>query len=445
VFLFKYFLFEFIMFIEKESLKFFHDFSVFLFSKKSYEFAIEFSQHALKVQPHFPAAWIYIGIAQECLKLFDKALLSYENARNLYPQFLSLKSIMLINLEMYEDAFKTLLELLSVNKMDAFSWHNVGFCLEQKKQHLEAVQAYQNAIDLQPEFLWRSYWNQARSLLVSGDWERGLPRYECRLKQCNTTPLIKSHLETQIWSGEDITDKTLLVHCDGGFGDSFQFLRYIPYLKKYRCKVLLFLQPELNCLFQHLGVPMILDTSIIQEYDAHVFMMSLPYCFKTKISKIPPPVKIECTLSPIKGRVGIVWRGGAGNLDDKWRSLDFDQLEPLLKIPGLTFVCAQKEMSLEDEKRLDAYGVQRPVLNSFADTIRVLEECELLICVDTSVAHLAASMGIPTWIFIAYSNDWRWLLDRTDSPWYPSVKLFRQSKLNSWDEPIQEVVSQLSC
>jgi Tetratricopeptide repeat/Glycosyltransferase family 9 (heptosyltransferase) len=433
------------MFLEEKDLKFFHDFSTFLFDKKSYEIAIEFSKRALKVQPRFPVAWVYLGLAQERLKLFDEAIISYENAKNLDPDFLSMKSIILISLEYYDEALNDCLKLVSINQNDARAWHNLGFCLEQKKQHLEATQAYQKAIDLQPEFLWRSYWNQGRAFLTCGDWKRGLARYECRLKQCNQVPLIKSDQGTQVWSGEDITGKTLLVHHDGGLGDSFHFLRYIPHLGKYRCKVLLFIQPELRDLFQHLGVTLIDDPSLTQKYDAHVFTMSLPYCFKTEISTVPPPVTIECSLSPIKGRIGIVWRGGAENPDNKWRSLDFDQLKPLLKIPGLTFVCAQKEVSPEDAKQLEIYGIQRPEINSFADTVRVLERCERLICVDTSVGHLAASMGIPTWILIAYTNDWRWLLDRTDSPWYPSVKLFRQSQLNRWDEPIREVISQLSC
>jgi hypothetical protein len=250
--------------------------------------------------------------------------------------------------------------------------------------------------------------------------------------------------KTQEWQGEDISGKTLLVHHDGGFGDSFQFLRYVPYLKKYNCDVALFLQPELNGLFKHLGVPLLQEGLPCCPYDVHVFMMSLPFCFRTELSDIPPPVEIDCCHRPVKGRIGIVWEAGTGVTNEKGqKSLHLAQLDSILKIPGIHYVCLQKVVSAEDAKLLDAYAIQRPPIGSFEDTVKILEECERVICVDTSVAHLSASMGIPTWILLPYISCWRWLIDRTDSPWYPSAKLFRQCKLNCWDEPLREVEQEL--
>jgi hypothetical protein len=130
-------------------------------------------------------------------------------------------------------------------------------------------------------------------------------------------------------------------------------------------------------------------------------------------------------------------------MNDKHKSLCLAQLEPLLKIADLTYVSLQQKATLEEDNLLESYDVERYSLDSLTDTVRALEKCELVICADTSVAHLAASMGIPTWILIPYAADWRWLLHRTDSPWYPSVKLFRQTVLNSWDEPILEITQSL--
>jgi ADP-heptose:LPS heptosyltransferase len=118
-------------------------------------------------------------------------------------------------------------------------------------------------------------------------------------------------------------------------------------------------------------------------------------------------------------------------------------LEPLFKIPDFTYVSIQKKVSVDEANLLESYGVERPSLDSFTDTVRMLERCELVISVCTSVAHLAASMGIPTWILIPYIADWRWLIHRNDSPWYPSVKLFRQNRVNSWEEPILEITQSL--
>ncbi len=326
---------------------------------------------------------------------------------------------------------------------DPAAWARRGSLLYMSGDYKQAMKAYQHAIDLKPDYI-EAHLCRATILLFFGDLKNGFEKYESRLKLGDAyCGWLSNKLKSRYWQGEEIHGKTLLVIHEGGFGDSIQFLRYISLLR-HCCRVILLLPTPLNCLFANLGVPLLIDgESPIPKHDLHVSLMSLPYCFKTDLLNIPPPVKIECTLSPRKGRVGIVWKGNPKHIRDEYRSLDLAQLDPILAIPGLNFISLQKEVSVDEANHLRTYGIQTPPLHSFTDTVKILEQCELLICVDTSVGHLAASMQIPTWILISSFPDWRWLIQRTDSPWYPSAKLFRQNTLNNWAEPIQEIKKQL--
>jgi hypothetical protein len=366
------------------------------------------------------------------------------------------------------------IKILSQNPTDKESWRYLAYTARRTERSCDRiVRAIQHIIDLHPDS-WETYFVQADLLIIYGHFKAGLEKYEGRfmhssyasalhlyrqgLKHRFTTPgglpdfltgasKVKSSstsgITSKTWQGENLAGKTLLIFSEGGLGDSIHFLRYIPILKQYGCKVFLHLQEPLHCLFRHLDAQIITKKLRIPKPDFHVFMMSLPYCCKTDLSNIPPPVKIPCTLSPVKGRIGVIWQGNPENSNDNYRSLCLAQLEPLFKIPGFTYVSLQQKVSKDQDKRLESYAVERPSLDSFTDTVRVLERCELVICVDTSVAHLAASMGIPTWILIPYIADWRWLIHRNDSPWYPSVTLFRQNRLNSWDEPILNITRSL--
>lgn len=148
------------------------------------------------------------------------------------------------------------------------------------------------------------------------------------------------------------------------------------------------------------------------------------------------------------GRIGIVWSASIGTPPQTGllpnRSIDLTQLIPLFQIPEFHYVCAQKEVSREDANLLDLYGVERPEIENFMDTVKILERCERVICIDTSVAHLSASMGIPTWVLLHYNACWKWSVYRIDSPWYPSIRLFRQKTRNDWDEPLQEIAQELA-
>ena len=306
----------------------------------------------------------------------------------------------------------------------------------------EGIQLFRKILTKNPEH-WEVVWNLSLVYLLLGDFTTGLDLYQHRLKVAS---FHQHHhpLSSPQWQGEPIEGKTLLVRCEQGYGDSIQFLRYIPHLASYHCQIAIEMPSELHDLFQHLSVPLIGDVSQIPQHDAQVRLMSLMHLLPIAPSHPPAPLPIaNTTLAPIANRIGFVWRGNPKHRKDNQRSLQLEQLDPLLQIKGIEYICLQQKITPEEQNFLKARQVQIPSLTSWRDTVNILETCERVICVDTSVAHLAGSMGIPTFILLPYVPDWRWLLERTDTPWYPTVRLFRQTNLDSWDEPIEQIKNTL--
>jgi hypothetical protein len=269
--------------------------------------------------------------------------------------------------------------------------------------------------------------------LLVGRFQQGFAECESRL---DVAGHCFAPLSTPRWTGQQ--GQRLLVRCEQGLGDTIQFMRYWPLLPA-NCTIEV--QPTLSELFSHLPLPMVeADATNIPPHDRQVYLMSLPHLFNTDLSTIPPPLAINRVRPrPHPNRIGFVWRGSPSHTKDVERSIQVELLQPLFSIPAIEAVCLQKDVSEEEAAFLDAHGVQRPRLSCWGDTVRELELCERVICVDTCIAHLAASMGLPTWILLSFSPDWRWMLDRSDSPWYPSAKLFRQTKMLQWKEPIEAI------
>lgn len=295
-------------------------------------------------------------------------------------------------------------------------------------RHSEATLILQKFIALFPDE-WKPKNMLGMQYLMLGDYRAGFHWLEHRKTK-------QKFLPSPTWQGENIEGKTLLIRCEEGFGDSILFLRYIPNLSQYRCRIVVELFPPLHCLFERFALSD--PDGPVPQHDVQVRLMSLPYLFKTDLATVPPPILIG-TRHPVKNRIGIAWKGRAQHPNDILRSIDYRHLEPLLQISGIEFVSLQKELTSEEAAFLDTYGVRRPRLASFADTLCEIEKCERVICADTVIAHLAGSIGVPVWVALPYFPDWRWLLERTDSPWYPSARLFRQCKINSWAEPIEAI------
>ncbi len=424
----------------KDQAELFYSLGEMARKQNNFEEAISFYEKALSFHPDHFFSLFCLATLSAVLKRHDRAMDALHRVLSLQPDF----EPALYNLGMLAFHCKKREKAIEIFKMlEKTHPENPQhrYCLSvvylEMGRNEEAFSLLQENLKMHPE-----HWNSRFSIgilhLLWGNYSEGFKEFECRLKEERDT------LPFPRWGGEAIEGKVLLVRSDGGIGDTVQFMRYVPLLSFYRCEVIVELYQDLHPHFSHLGVRFATDKSSV-DCDFQVGINSLPFLFKTTLSTIPPPVQIDrVKLAPVSHRIGIVWKGSPVYPSDANRSISLKKWLPILQLKQIELISLQKEVTPEEEQLLDAYRVKRPVLNNWSDTLTYLGTCERVITVDTAMAHFAGSLGIPTSILIAFGPDWRWLLKRKDSPWYPSVSLYRQKKLDSWDEVIEEVVSSIS-
>jgi hypothetical protein len=291
--------------------------------------------------------------------------------------------------------------------------------------------------------------------LTLGDYRGGFAQYEARFARSGMPA--HRRLGKPLWLGEfPLHRKTILLHAEQGLGDTIQFARYAPLLAGTGGNVVLEVPAELATLLGRLeGVAGVVERGApLPRFDLHCPMGSLPLALATQATAIPAAIpylaasperiaqwrpRFAALPSP---RVAIAWSGRAGHPNDRNRSLALTQLAPLFDLEQVSFVSVQRELSDADAAslagvaRITAIGAE---LRDFDDTAAVLALADLVISVDTSVAHLAGAMGRPTWILLPFSPDWRWMLERDDSPWYPTARLYRQPAAGDWDSVMARV------
>ena len=287
------------------------------------------------------------------------------------------------------------------------------------------------------------------------DFENGWELYEWRWKRENFTSR-KRNFSQPLWLGvESLANKTILLHAEQGLGDTIQFCRYIPLVKKLGARVLLEVpKPLMELLEDFEGVDELLEAGKkLPEFDYQCPLLSLPLSFKTELNAIPSPTPyLQSNAEKImvwsqrlgaksKHRIGLVWSGSTIHKNDSNRSLALADLINYLP-QNFEYVSLQKEVRERDNEVLANSAIKNysQQLIDFTDTAALCDLMDLVISVDTSVAHLAAALGKPTWILLPFISDWRWMLDREDSPWYESVKLYRQGEDREW-EPVFERVA----
>lgn len=327
--------------------------------------------------------------------------------------------------------------------------------------HLRNIGRNQAAIDLYDRSLATApsagaHTNYAHSLLASGRLLEGWTHYEFRWLQ---EPLLslRPNFRQPAWNGQDLHDKTILLRTEQGFGDAIQFIRYAPRLKALGATVLLRVAQGFADFARGFpGVDTVLDPSDpTPQFDFYLHLLSLPRVFGTDLKSVPANIPYICA-DPARverwGRrvgadsatlkVGIVWAGSPAHSADRYRSMSLQALAPLGLVDGVSYYSLQKGPR-EDEARNPPDALPLVNLGSeladFSDTAAAISHLDLVICVDTAVAHLAGAMGKPVWMMVPQPADWRWLEDREDSPWYPSMRLFRQSKRGYWDDVVQHV------
>ena len=347
---------------------------------------------------------------------------------------------------------------LAIDPTHALTLCNFGVLLETLGDAKGAVQCYQLALASHPEFKLAHY-NVSTLLLGLGDFAQGWPEYESRwdtseFRAINSRPA----LTQPQWRGEDIRGSRILLYSEQGLGDTLQFVRYVPMVAALGATVVLRVQPALVRLLSTLDESILvasIDSDQGAGFEWQCSLMSLPLAFHTDLATIPRDVPYLqpdpaqaaawARRLPADGlRVGLVWAGNPKHTRDRQRSLALDQLAGLTRLPGVTFYSLQKgpaaqELAATSLPIVDLAGQ----VEDFADTAAIVTNLDLVICVDTAVAHLAGAMGKPVWVLVPHVSDWRWLKDRADSPWYPTMRLFRQSAIGPWDGVLEQVEQEL--
>lgn len=345
---------------------------------------------------------------------------------------------------------------VQANPRDADAWTNLGNALRELGQLDEAMEAFGRAIGVAPDHA-EAHFSRSLLLLLRGDYAPGWGEHEWRWRLPAHAQRLQ-HFDLPIWDGRTIAGGTILLHAEQGLGDTLQFVRYAPLVAARCARVVLECQAGLATLMRGMrGVDQVIaQGDPLPRHDAHAPLMSLPAIFGTTLDSIPwdgPYVRAmhhgadaPPPLPPAEGlRVGLAWAGRPEQWDDRKRSISLDMLAPLADVPGVTFYSLQKGPAAAQAanpppgmRLIDLNGVTR----NFSDA-SYIGQFDLVISVDTSVAHLAGAMGAPTWVLVAFAPDWRYHLGRDDNPWYPTMRLFRQSSDGDWRGAIAAAASAL--
>jgi tetratricopeptide (TPR) repeat protein len=417
---------------------------------------------ALAIEPDHAETLINRGNTLQNLRRFDEALASYDRALALRPDYvpaLSNRGGALYGMGRLDDALVSLDRALAIKPDHAEALIGRGAFLTNLKRFDEAMASYRGAFASEHHAA-DAHFSESLCRLLTGDFERGLEQYEWRWK----TPRGKKgerDFTQPLWLGaDDIADKTILVHAEQGLGDTLQFCRYVPMVAERGARVIFEVQEPLRTLMGSLDGPekVIARGEPLPAFDMQCPLLSLPLAFHTRFDTIPAVVPYVSASpqavmdwqrrlgSMRRPAIGLAWAGLSTRIASYTRWVRLQALLPLFDSDA-TFVSLQKQIPAEDialaDERHDIrhFGAE---LYDFSDTAALVANLDLVISVDTSVAHLAGALGRPVWVLLHHDADWRWLLDRDDSPWYPTARLFRQDETRRWDSVITRLVAALA-
>jgi tetratricopeptide (TPR) repeat protein len=429
-----------------------------LHALKRFEEALASYDRALALRPDYAEARYNRGNVLHSLKRFEEALADYELALALRPDYveaLANRGVTLHAQKRFEEALASHDRALAVRPDYAEAFVNRGFTLHELKRFEAALASYDRAIALRPDYA-QAHFNEAVCRMLIGDFDRGWQKFEWgweteELKNAKRT------FSQPLWLGSDeIAGKTVLLHGVHGFGDTIQFCRYVPHVMERGARVILEIQEPLRALMDTLpGAAQIVSRGEpLPDFDLHCPLLSLPLALGTRLATIPAQTpylraspQAVMDWSPRLGpghrpRIGLAWSGLPAHDNDHNRSMRLGTLLSPLAALDATYVSLQREVRADDAPVLQGrsdilhFGEE---LKSYADTAALIANLDLVISVDTSVAHLAGALAKPVWILLPYIPDWRWLLDRDDSPWYPTARLFRQDETRGWDNVMARV------
>lgn len=423
---------------------------------------------SLAHRPRFFEAWFNRGNALRLLGRHDEAIASFDRAIAIRPECAEAfnnRGNALADLGRHREAMISFDRAVTLKPDYAVAHDNRGNALEGLGRRDDALRSYAEAQRCAPDYA-DAHWNESLCRLLIGDYARGWEKYEWRWRTGTYVRGERPRFSVPLWLGrESLAGRTILLHAEGGLGDTLQFCRFATSVSTLGARVLLEVQPQLHRLLTGLdGV----DELLVQgqrrpAFDFHCPLMSLPLALGTPSDAIPAslpyitpdPEQVSAwgrRIGEDRGRlrVGLVWAGNprlgiaTSQAMDKRRSMPFARFEPLLDLCGIDFYSLQKGDAAQAQLRGSPLA-QRVIdvtdqIEDFADTAALVAHLDLVIAVDTSTAHLAGAMGKPVWLLNRYDTCWRWFLGRSDSPWYPKVmRIFRQPEAGNWHAVVDEV------
>jgi tetratricopeptide (TPR) repeat protein len=419
-----------------------------------YEEALASCDLAIALRPDYAEAHSNRGNTLKELKRHEQALASCDRALALLPGFAEAhlnRGNALHELGKFDEALASHDRAVALRPDYAEALTNRGVTLQGLKRFDEALASYDRAIAVRPDYA-EAHYSEAMCRLLIGDFRRGWEKHEWRW-QSRQLQNVQRNFSRPAWLGSsEIAGKTILLHAEQGLGDTIQFCRYAPLVAARAGRVILEVQSPLRALLSALpGVAQIVSAGDkLPDADCHCPLLSLPLALGPMPSATPYLRASHAAVmswndrlgSAGRPRIGLAWAGSPTHKNDHNRSIALGSFLPALADVEATFVSLQRDMRAGDVAVLQGrpdilhFGDE---LKDFADTAALISNLDLIISVDTSVAHLAGALGKPVWVLLPVIPDWRWLLDREDSPWYPTARLFRQDDTRGWDNVIARV------
>lgn len=437
---------------------FFYNLAINLQIQKKHEEAIKYFEKAIELNPDNPDFYNNLAVSWQSLQQYVQASENYRKAITIFPgnpDFFNNLGSVLDSLGQYSEAITNYKQAIQLAPDGEKNYYNLAVSQEKTGEYEQAINNYLQAIRLKPDYA-DAHWNLSLLLLLNGEFKIGWKEYEWRFLADSAEKIIS---DKPRWEGGNPAGKTICIKHEQGFGDAIQFCRFLPMLQGKGTEVILECPAELKRLFESIqGYDFLTEKNkpekLLPEFDFYLPLMSLPLIFGTTVDTIPASVpyikadpmadeKWHKELGKRNGvKVGIVWEGNPQNKNNQRRFCPLSHFYDLAGKLNINFFSLQKgnaSIQLKDlpskERIIDLSGA----INDFTDTAAIINNLDLLISVDTAVVHLAGALGRPVWTLLHFNPDWRWLLNRKDSPWYPTMELFRQPVPGDWDSVFEDI------
>tara|TARA_B100001250_G_scaffold146288_1_gene125272 strand:- start:757 stop:2181 length:1425 start_codon:yes stop_codon:yes gene_type:complete len=420
--------------------------------EKKFDESIEYINKSLAKDPDNLGTLISLGCAQSSSKDYKSAITSFNKVVKKKSDISQVHFYLgeaYRQLGKYEKSLESFKECLKLTPDHIGCQMMVGIVYEELKRFNQAIDFYKSCIDTYPEYI-APHVNLGMCLLLTGNYEEGWGEYEWRLRL--SRDIYQKEFKKPKWNGEDLDNKKLLIICEQGFGDSVQFIRFAESLSKEGATIFVMSPDELKSLLvNQKGVNKVFGyDDVLPEYDFYTFMLSIPKILKWEPKMDTqhfPYLKVEEKNHPFvvkdKMNIGILTQTRTGTNDEKFRSIELNKFSNVFEKQKHNIISLDYFINEDTSNKgiIDVF----PEINDVADTANIIKNLDLVICVDTLVAHIAGALNIKTWLMLATVPGWRWDLNYpVSTPWYPSIEIFRQQTNNDWDTMIKDIGNKLN-